>query len=282
MGSCLIRSTARCFSPHPRRRRSASRDGRRPGWPGGAFPRKGLTPRSISAAGLKAFEAGWRTTHSVILSASGTDTESLALAIASAVIARPITNIVVGSGETGRGVALAAAGQHFLSSAPFGGNYIPGIRIAGWEREDVVVETVEIRTPDGEPRPDARRVRQADARRAGRRCSLSAQDRLPSSLPDHDVAFVAVAESDENRPILECLAASAADWPRPLINDPGLIARLIAADAITSASRWSDKSHNGCGRPLAFPKRLPGFSSRGDVDRQFYRAGRGASPHARR
>ena len=47
---------------------------------------------------------------------------------------------------------MAAAGRHFLSSAPFGGNHIPGIRIAGWEREDVVVETVEIRTPDGAPR----------------------------------------------------------------------------------------------------------------------------------
>ncbi len=55
---------------------------------------------------------------------------------------------------------------------------------------------------------------------------LSAQDALPSSLPDHDVAFVAVAESDENRPILERLAGSSADWPRPLINDPGLIAGL--------------------------------------------------------
>ncbi len=37
----------------------------------------------------------------------------------------------------------------------------------------------------------------------------------------------------------------------------------IAADAITSASRWSDKSHGGCGRPLAFPKRLPGSLSPG-------------------
>jgi hypothetical protein len=89
---------------------------------------------------------------SVILSASGTDTESLALAIASAVIALPITNIVVGPGETGRGVTLAAAGRRFLSTAPFGGNHIPGIRIAGWERENVVVETVEIRRPDGAPR----------------------------------------------------------------------------------------------------------------------------------
>ena len=55
---------------------------------------------------------------------------------------------------------------------------------------------------------------------------LPAQDALPSSLPDHDVTFVAIAESDENRPILETLATLAADWPRPLINAPGLIARL--------------------------------------------------------
>ena len=47
---------------------------------------------------------------------------------------------------------MAAAGRRFLSSAPFGGNHIPGIRIAGWERKDVVVETVEIRRPDGAPR----------------------------------------------------------------------------------------------------------------------------------
>jgi hypothetical protein len=55
---------------------------------------------------------------------------------------------------------------------------------------------------------------------------LAAQDPLPSQLPDHDVAFVAVAESEENRPILERLATSAGDWPRPLINDPGMVARL--------------------------------------------------------
>ncbi len=42
MGSCLIRRKARCFSPHPQRRRSLPRDGRLLRWPGGAFPRKGL------------------------------------------------------------------------------------------------------------------------------------------------------------------------------------------------------------------------------------------------
>ncbi len=47
---------------------------------------------------------------------------------------------------------MAAAGHHFLSSSPFGGYHMPGIRIAGWEREDVVVETVEIRTATGQPR----------------------------------------------------------------------------------------------------------------------------------
>ncbi|MCI4677171.1 hypothetical protein K9U39_12980 [Rhodoblastus acidophilus] len=81
-----------------------------------------------------------------ILAASGTDAELLALALAAHIVKRPITNIVVGPGETGRGVALAAAGLHFQPSAR-------RRRVAGWESLDVAVETVEIRAPDGSPRP---------------------------------------------------------------------------------------------------------------------------------
>ncbi len=50
------------------------------------------------------------------------------------------------------------------------------------------------------------------------------------------------------------------EWSRkcsPLASTP------IAADATTSASRWSDKSRDGCGRPSVFPKRLPDSLSRG-------------------
>lgn len=48
---------------------------------------------------------------------------------------------------------------------------------------------------------------------------------LPA-LPDHDVLFVAVGESDENRPLLEQLAAVLPHWPRPVLNAPDRIARL--------------------------------------------------------
>jgi hypothetical protein len=49
---------------------------------------------------------------------------------------------------------------------------------------------------------------------------------LPQPLPDHDVAFVAVAESDENQPLLRELAIALRVWSRPVINRPERIARL--------------------------------------------------------
>jgi glutathione synthase/RimK-type ligase-like ATP-grasp enzyme len=47
-----------------------------------------------------------------------------------------------------------------------------------------------------------------------------------SELPDHDVMFVAIGESDENRPLLEQLAAVVSEWPRPVLNMPDRIANL--------------------------------------------------------
>jgi hypothetical protein len=49
---------------------------------------------------------------------------------------------------------------------------------------------------------------------------------LPHPLPDHDVAFVAIAESEENQPLLRDLAGTLRSWPRPLINRPERIAPL--------------------------------------------------------
>jgi hypothetical protein len=49
---------------------------------------------------------------------------------------------------------------------------------------------------------------------------------LPEPLPPHDVAFVAVAEGDANRPILDMLARRLPTWPRPVINEPGRISLL--------------------------------------------------------
>ena len=42
-------------------------------------------------------------------------------------------------------------------------------------------------------------------------------------LPEHDLAMVAVCESDDNRALLAQLARLAPDWPRPLLNRPDRI-----------------------------------------------------------
>ena len=49
---------------------------------------------------------------------------------------------------------------------------------------------------------------------------------LPATLPDHDLAMVAVCETDRNRPLLKHIEALAKSWPRPVLCAPDRIARL--------------------------------------------------------
>jgi hypothetical protein len=49
---------------------------------------------------------------------------------------------------------------------------------------------------------------------------------LPPALPEHDLAILAVGESDRTRPLLENLKGLAATWARPLLNDAGAILSL--------------------------------------------------------
>ena len=49
---------------------------------------------------------------------------------------------------------------------------------------------------------------------------------LPDTVPDHDVALVAMSESDANRELLKELESVAPFWPRPLLNRPERIAQL--------------------------------------------------------
>jgi len=49
---------------------------------------------------------------------------------------------------------------------------------------------------------------------------------LPEAIPDHDLAFVAVGESDENQIILRALEPVIRGWPRPVLNAPERIAHL--------------------------------------------------------
>ena len=43
---------------------------------------------------------------------------------------------------------------------------------------------------------------------------------LPDAIPDHDVAVVAVGESDKNLPLLQHLGHCLTHWPRPVLNPP--------------------------------------------------------------
>jgi len=49
---------------------------------------------------------------------------------------------------------------------------------------------------------------------------------VPEAIPDHDLAFVAVGESDENQVLLGALEPVVRGWPRPVLNAPERIAHL--------------------------------------------------------
>jgi hypothetical protein len=54
---------------------------------------------------------------------------------------------------------------------------------------------------------------------------------LPDYLPDHDVLFVAVAQSDQNMPLLKQIDAAITSWPRPVLNRPDRIALMSRNEA---------------------------------------------------
>jgi hypothetical protein len=49
---------------------------------------------------------------------------------------------------------------------------------------------------------------------------------LPATLPDHDLAIVAVCETDRNLPLLKHIGNLVKSWPRPVLCTPDRIARL--------------------------------------------------------
>jgi hypothetical protein len=60
----------------------------------------------------------------------------------------------------------------------------------------------------------------------------------PTDPPDHDVAILAVGESDANAPILQSLRPALARWPRPVIN--GATERVSALGRAPAARRLAD------------------------------------------
>lgn len=54
---------------------------------------------------------------------------------------------------------------------------------------------------------------------------------LPAELPEHDLLFVAVAQSDQNMALLKQIDAAIAAWPRPVLNRPDRIALMSRTGA---------------------------------------------------
>lgn len=88
----------------------------------------------------------------VILAASGTDAEILALCLVAGLSARPITNIFIAPDETGNGIPLAAAGRHFSDLTALGRAVDSGELLEGLSAGRISVRTVPIRNETGEQR----------------------------------------------------------------------------------------------------------------------------------
>jgi hypothetical protein len=113
----------------------------------------------------------------------------------------------------------------------------------GLSRQDEAL-TVErlYRSPCGAPTPDLRVLAFAGAGDIGSNTPLEfllagssialttlyvlPGEPLPATLPEHDVAIVAIGESDEHRIVLAEVEKLVASWPRPVLNRPERVVPL--------------------------------------------------------
>ena len=58
------------------------------------------------------------------------------------------------------------------------------------------------------------------------RLFLTPGEPLPDAVPEHDLAVMAVSESDETRPLLEQLSGLEQHWPRPMLNQADQVLEL--------------------------------------------------------
>ena len=95
---------------------------------------------------------------------------------------------------------------------------------------------------------------------------------LPHTIPDHDVAIIALGESGRNRPALEMMDRLIARWPRPVLNQPrsillcsrdGVYQRLdsIPGLLIPPTLRASRQALERVARPGSPAGELPGMGS---------------------
>jgi hypothetical protein len=88
----------------------------------------------------------------VILAASGTDAELLAVCLFAGSSTPPLSNILVAPDETGSGVPKAAAGCHYSDLTALGGAVEAGKALEGLATDRIDVCTIAIRNVLGEPR----------------------------------------------------------------------------------------------------------------------------------
>lgn len=100
----------------------------------------------------------------VVLSASGTEAEFIALTLARGLMARPLTNLVIAPTETGSGVMRAAAGTHFLDTSSLAGPVARDAVLQGFQAADIIVEGIAVRNAHGVPREPADIDHEAAAR----------------------------------------------------------------------------------------------------------------------
>jgi len=83
---------------------------------------------------------------------------------------------------------------------------------------------------------------------------------LPKTLPEHDVAFLAIGESTDTRPILEGLTKIVDQWPCPLLNQPRNIlktSREAAPDYLASVDSIVMPSSQRIGRKTLKANEIP-------------------------
>lgn len=92
----------------------------------------------------------------IILAASGTDAELLALCLFAGLSKRPLTNILVAPDETGSGVPQAAAGCHYSDFTALGTAVEAGASLEGLSPDRVDVRVIAIRDEMGAARDQHR------------------------------------------------------------------------------------------------------------------------------
>src|SRR5438067_1939428 len=81
----------------------------------------------------------------VVLSPSGTDAETLVVALLMYGEGRPVVNVLLGARETGRGTRLAASGRWFCTQTPLAGEVEQGEPMPGFGPDLIRVFDLEVR-----------------------------------------------------------------------------------------------------------------------------------------